>query len=509
MSDYKRIETLIPYKAPMFAPKKRIGKLNLNSSIWSIAAKLGRYLLSGAEAARVGEIAKVCAAWDLGVSPEALSPAEALSGLETEVIKDSVEGPYSCFRVANDPKMLAVVAHDKAKKRALGGHGWCSRDDGAEARMFIMKLPTVLGLMEIAAGAGGAENLSDLVYSRAKNGKLASFVQFREWFDEMDERGFVERRAVPATGRAPWAEIREKDGNGIRVRFLYEDDYLEIYGTDAELEAKAAEFAKSESQLITVRMHDILQEDKWSDSRDGLGGVLRDLAEVRWDEEACRELNRRYAGAEHIAGVFEDKRNCDRAHREAASTGYLAEEFRHVEIDDDVDMDLFQSMTGEFRARDIAGELPPVDKSALDLRFRKCGRHRAIGVYSPLLNAVAIDPRAPRSLLHEFAHAYDFERGQLSTQEAFRHILKDFRERFDTEGMSAREIEYYGTPTEVFARAWEVFAASRGVGGTFVDTMEAYRGDAAYRPLIDALDEVAGYFLSILQSSSCERGEDA
>ena len=108
--------------------------------------------------------------------------------------------------------------------------------------------------------------------------------------------------------------------------------------------------------------------------------------------------------------------------------------------------------------------------------------------------------------MHEFAHAYDFEKGQLSVQEGFSNILRYFRENFDTKDIGERRRDYYETPTEIFARAWEIFAAVHGAGGSFVDTMEFYQANAAYRPLIDAIDMIDEYFLGILSDARSEAG---
>lgn len=222
-------------------------------------------------------------------------------------------------------------------------------------------------------------------------------------------------------------------------------------------------------------------------------------AEARWDEEGCREENRRHAASEgrHVAGVFEDKKQCDRAHRAAAEEGYFARAFSRVELDDEVDLGLYRSLEDEFERRAEAGEMPPADYGSLELRFRKTGRHRATGLYSHALRAVAVDPRAPRSMLHELAHAYDFERGMLSCSEGFRPILRAFRERFDASAVPASRAAYYTTPTEVFARAWEAHASLLGAGGSFVKTPETYRGHPAYAPLLAMADELGAYFSAL------------
>ena len=500
---FARIDTLIPYKEPTFAPKRRMGKLDLKWSMWAIAAKLGRYLLSGVDEARIGAIAKSCAAWALDAPASDLSPFDPPER-EKRLIERNVDGPYSCFLAKEPAKILVVAHHGKAKKRARFRHGWiigyanegnlevvnealedllCTTDEG---NLEVVKLPTVLGLMDIVSSAGSAEALEDLVCTTVKRAWLERAARFRRYFETMEERGCVEMNP----GEEAWAIIRMHDEHGeTGCLVLGEVHRLFVYGSPSEIDNFAECEAENQKHWAMEDVRRVLTEDGFFDSPVMVGDALRELAQRRWDEEACRELNRRYA--EHSACVFEDKKSCDKAHRVVAQTGYLAETFRNVEVDEDVDLSVFQSLVEEFRTRDAAGELPPVNKSAISLRFRKCGRHQALGLYAPSLNAVAVDPRAPRSLLHEFAHAYDFEKGQLSIQEGFSSILHCFRENFDTKGIGERKRDYCETPTEVFARAWEIFAV----------TMESYQANVAYRPLIDAIGMIDEYFLGILSDS--------
>lgn len=486
----ERIETLIPYKELSFEPKKSMGKLNLASSPWAISAKLGRYLLSGTDPERVWEICRECAAWALGTEADELVPCEPLEH-QRRTLDQLIQGPYSLFAQEGNGSLIAV-AHDKAKKSGLGDNHW--RRAG---RLNVMKLPVVLGLMEIVESGGGIKSLRDRSAARASVQFLEDVAMKREQFRELDSLGRV--WINPEGGsRSAWATVDVR-GDGTMLKFWHDREKTMILGSDEEIRLKAASHAERCAQGFEpcapyrCLMH-VLTEQKMRFQWAPVEHALGDLARLRWDEEACRELNRRFAASEHIAGVFEDKKNCDEAHRGAARSGFLAEAFRHIEIDDDVDLEAYRKLEAELELRDSCGELPQVDQGSLALRFRKCGRHRAIGVYCPQLNAVAVDPRAPRSLLHEFAHAYDFEHGQLSMSAGFAPILWSFRKSFQMDGMSNAKAEYYSTPTEVFARAWECYAALHGIGGSFVDELESYREHPAYAPLLADAEELDGYF---------------
>lgn len=507
-SQFERIETLIPFKEPEFEPRSRMGKLNLESSAWAISAKLGRYLLSGADPAVMGEVSRTVAAYFAGVDEGDLVPIgpEDMTDLERREFGQYAEGA-SFFRSPKVPDgedpALVVVSHDKAVKKHLGEHVWSERRrNGARMRVNVMKLPCALGLMEVVSQLGSREALFSVCREEGEKAYYGSADRYREWFREQEAEGHVTYgRDAPEgfDGRKPkwWAEVKEGAVPGkwvYRIHDAYEPERVMVEGSPKELADAAMKKGLAAARAAEHGLEGILMESKWSD-RGVVASVFRELAEERWDEEACREANRLYSLSEHIAGVFEDKKQCDEAHREAASSGYLARNFSHVEVDDEVDLAEYRRLVDEFEARDRAGEIPQIAKGDYELRFRKCGRHHATGVYAPRLRAIAVDPRAPRSLLHEFAHAYDFGHGMLSVSPGFRPVLKAFRDEFEPpEGMGPKAVAYYMTPTEVFARSWEVYAALNGYGGSFVKEMGFYRQDPAYAPLVAHAQDLSSYF---------------
>lgn len=200
------------------------------------------------------------------------------------------------------------------------------------------------------------------------------------------------------------------------------------------------------------------------------------LAAERWIVEENLAANRRYAFA-HSAGVFEGRLFCDEAHRGAAASS------------------LFARLDREAAELADRGWLPTIgfDNS---IRFRLCGRHRAIGVYSPSLKAIAIDPRAPRSGAHEMAHAYDFEHGQLSAKPGFRPILDRQRAALSGMDLTDSRLTYWSTPTEVFARAYELHLLSTGRASSMTSAdMNALRAaDPSTVPLSGDMNAINGYF---------------
>lgn len=214
----------------------------------------------------------------------------------------------------------------------------------------------------------------------------------------------------------------------------------------------------------------------------------------------------------HTASVFEDKKHCTFKHKALADSSAFAKRFAHVEIDDDINMDLFVKLDGEFETRYSAGLLPQVDIKAM--RFRKTGRHKAAGIYNPRLHEVAVDPRHPSSLVHEFAHAYDFSNGNVSLSGEFEPLLNKYRELvsaepdFNTLGNTKYGQSYYTTPTEVFARMWDVWAMLNDAGGSFCHTAEEVEERFDLRVVLKMRDEVEAFF-TILREGTERRSEIA
>lgn len=417
--DSQRIDTLIVDAG--FAPKKTLGTFAPTATPWSVAAKLGRYVLS-----------------DESVDRDAIADdaAAKLAGLYGLSIEAKVENDDSLNSVE---RLLCGKAHGVTRKYA------CSDQGGHPALIVIVDgtMPTTY----LGSHAWGLRSRHGMErYETITCCRLATYVGATALIDGDDETLSI---IIAENGRKHW----------------------------------------------------------WSRVSEGIASHREFMAnaEQLWGEESCREANRRYARStgKHTATVFEDKKQCDDAHRNAASHGTLASMFSHVEIDDDVDLALYSKMQDEFAKRWDNGELPHIDTNANALRFRKTGRHKAIGVYCNALHAIAVDPRSPRSLLHEFAHAYDFENGQLSCTVGFKNIYRAYCDNLDTRSMSESKVHYYRTPTEVFARAWEVYAASHGIGGSFVSTLDEYGKDVAYAPLfVDGMAAMLeAYFTNITKKA--------
>lgn len=197
------------------------------------------------------------------------------------------------------------------------------------------------------------------------------------------------------------------------------------------------------------------------------------------------------------ARVFEQKKNVPQTHLDAAEASTFATtgDFRHVEVDADTDLDKLAHVGAEYQH--LRKHLPRTD-SAPALRFRKTGRHQALGVYHPHVDNIAVDPRHPSSLLHEYTHHLDHTAGDrnLSSEEDFRSILRSAQSAVTRSGDPAlsKKADYYRTPTEIHARSMEMYFHWKGPDTSLNGDAEKYATNPAYTTLAPMKDQIINYW---------------
>lgn len=164
-----------------------------------------------------------------------------------------------------------------------------------------------------------------------------------------------------------------------------------------------------------------------------------------------------------IATAWQDKKHPDAQHVEMAKNTSLAKVFAKVEIDNDVDAESFQRF--EQAWEEAKDKLPPIPAGKEPaLRIRKLGKHKATGVYFPHVNTIAIDVRDSGSFIHEYGHYVDIAvKGNASLDAQFRDVVRDYEKKLQVpKGTTGKyDHSYYSTPTEVYARGFELYAHER------------------------------------------------
>lgn len=230
-------------------------------------------------------------------------------------------------------------------------------------------------------------------------------------------------------------------------------------------------------------------------------------------EEYNVNLNLKYSkeGRDTIATFRTDKKYQD---EELNKATIFNQWFRKVEVDTEkyngnvFDYEKFSEVEKDFAA--IYDQLPKTSAKP-ELRFRKLGKHKAFGLYSPFLNIVAVDVRMTNSFVHEYGHYLDFkyQNNVLSNSSLFAPFIKMYRENLsalnETFGVSKKMIEYFSIPTEIFARGFELWVHANIVSdSSVIQQSECYNNHIDYKAFEGFKEGLFAYFNLIFeQHSNC------
>lgn len=193
------------------------------------------------------------------------------------------------------------------------------------------------------------------------------------------------------------------------------------------------------------------------------------------------------------ASAWQTKKNINKETREIMEKTSLKNYFGFVELDNEVDLTLFTQFEQEMTR--IHAVLPKTGNVVPDLRLRKLGNHKALGMYVPGNHTIAIDFRDTsdaiggvgiQSFVHEYGHALDYGQGNgqlLSMTEEFKEIVTRYRDNLSLYASTTyvgKKAGYYGAPTEVFARAFELYLSEDGFTSAFIKSPETYQTKMEY-----------------------------
>ncbi len=260
-----------------------------------------------------------------------------------------------------------------------------------------------------------------------------------------------------------------------------------------EFDARQGQLSFSKDELSTYL--EILSDPKYAakkysssfskESRHfgGRTAFIEDYITRVYDISVQREYERKLTSQFRASPAF-TKANINAETREVMDKTPLKKYFGFVELDNDVDLEKFKDFEQEMqRIKEI---LPEVESTKPDLRLRKLGNYRALGMFIPAFDTIAIDFRSSStvngdnyrpinpgisSFVHEYAHFLDRrvpEKNQdLSLAPAFKPILDNYIEQLKVNGIydvKHGEVDhYYAVPTEVFARSFEVYVHEKGL----------------------------------------------
>ena len=232
--------------------------------------------------------------------------------------------------------------------------------------------------------------------------------------------------------------------------------------------------------------------------------LLWSVIELSVVEDENYELMQAYErdSATSYATAFSTKKNINKETEEAMTNSiFLKLGFGYVEYDNEVDLK---------KVNDVAKEwvkiykMLPNGRSLPTLRFRKLGKHNAAGVFFPSMNCVSVDFRTVSSFIHEYGHYLDYNLGNgknLSLMDDFLPIIRVYRANvYDKykDSYVSKKAGYYCTPTEVFARGFELYISSKVSSSLIKDAM-TYGKQEEYLCFDGCKEEMLAYMDSLFK----------
>lgn len=237
---------------------------------------------------------------------------------------------------------------------------------------------------------------------------------------------------------------------------------------------------------------------------------IHDALSAYFEQQLRKEMSEKLKGeSSSYARSYETKKNIHKYIQEAMENNQFAKEgnnFKFVEIDNDVDLDLFKIIESEYQEIVSNGTLP-VLPAPITLRFRKLGKlkagngSRVGGVYYPELKTLCVDISNESSFIHEYGHALDFEyaynKENLSKEKEFAPIVDAYRNELKKH-YSGADFTYFSMEEEVFARAFEIYLNNKlNTNGRLRKSEEKLKESPEYSSFEGLENQIITYFKNI------------
>lgn len=213
---------------------------------------------------------------------------------------------------------------------------------------------------------------------------------------------------------------------------------------------------------------------------------------------------------------FMTKKNIPEKVVRAMQNSMFNDWFGFIEFDELTDLQTIKELEKEFKAFQLFlfGKNGNITEN-ISLRFRRLGNHKASGLYYPSVGCICIDIKHAGSFVHEYGHMLDFTNGEVSDSKEFKMILhkyeellKDTLEKRKIDLKGKYDLDYYLTPTEVFARTFEIFMKRiLKMNNSLLDDCEgfAYPSDEKFEQLVS--DFFTDFFVSKFSIDFSGKGE--
>lgn len=247
-----------------------------------------------------------------------------------------------------------------------------------------------------------------------------------------------------------------------------------------------------------------------------LNSLSNGIAQERYERSNEKRLKAAfYQTKKHISNKYQ-------AEMDSLSTEWK-DYVSYVEIDsqsfkadinqyDQVDLTKLEELRPEFTATFKA--LPKSNNGQKPiLRFRRLQNHRALGMFAPVNNTIALDYRdfgnnnvGLRSFIHEYGHFLDYNtlpnNELLSLQVDFQPIIDQVvnylnknKDKID----GTKKFAYLSSSTEIFARSFEYYVKICGLSNNLIKSDDVYdeKDSLRFAPIVMQKEAIMRYFQKV------------
>ncbi len=278
------------------------------------------------------------------------------------------------------------------------------------------------------------------------------------------------------TGFSPHDKIIDQDKKVIEEKLKNEPLLIgskDIYGNDHIWIKKYYEMAQKENKAI-----------------DQIEKYLNETYNLSLQTDFDKTIN------SNRATFFTTKKQINKATEDKMKelTNKWQDNVKGVELDNEVDLDKLDKLAPEIKS--TLQMLPKSENgSKPTIRFRKLKNHKALGIFTPFNNTIAVDFRPDdgggiglQSFIHEYGHFLDYNtesKSSKSLSKEFQPIIQKTQAEInhiskDDENGSTKKKTYLSTPTEIFARGFEMYVNHLGFDNSLIKTREEYQKSTRY-----------------------------
>ncbi len=420
---------------------------------------------------------------------------QELVGLfEKEIIrKTSKKGYEKCFVLSIDDSFF--VCSEKGCKASCQGRAWMNRRDGAVvlAEDIYYLIGIFIAIKQLEKMFLPKCDFSNLI-SKRYNYKIWRLVGNQKY----------PKLKAPVFGTEEAAKCVLGD-HVKEVSELLNPIYALMYGERFNLPKKRTLYFGRYGSVKKQRL--IFQYS--GDNNDWFAG-FQDLLEDVVSQQCARKKNAKYEkeSSSTYAKSFQTKKNINKETIKAMNESAFNRFFKFIEFDNEVDLNKIDEIYKEFESFNIFLFGEEVATPEVELRFRKLGNHKAAGLYYPGHDCICIDISNPYSFVHEYGHMLDYHSGKVSEQREFKEVRNAYESAIKAEieekqiKLSGKyKLDYYLSPTEIFARSFECYMRFLGLDNSIIGRCDnfAYPEDEFYRKRVKKYFE--GFFAEYIKQT--------